>query len=72
MALQDSLLPVREYKDRLFKKIFGDTTEESKRWRLDLYNALNGKRKGLRVDGESDKHRRESQRGLAEKVQGVV
>ncbi|MBQ6568573.1 MAG: hypothetical protein IJL80_16125, partial [Treponema sp.] len=39
---QDSLLPVREYKDRLFKKIFGDTTEESKRWRLDLYNALNG------------------------------
>ncbi len=42
VALQDSLLPVREYKDRLFKKIFGDTTEESKRWRLDLYNALNG------------------------------
>ena len=39
---QDSLQPVREYKDRLFKKIFGDTTEESKRWRLDLYNALNG------------------------------
>ncbi len=39
---QDSPLPVREYKDRLFKKIFGDTTEESKRWRLDLYNALNG------------------------------
>ena len=38
----DSLLPVREYKDRLFKKVFGDTTEESKRWRLDLYNALNG------------------------------
>ena len=42
LAQQDSLLPVREYKDRLFKKIFGDTTEESKRWRLDLYNALNG------------------------------
>ena len=41
-AQQDSLQPVREYKDRLFKKIFGDTTEESKRWRLDLYNALNG------------------------------
>ncbi len=38
----DSLLPVREYKDRLFKKVFGDTTEASKRWRLDLYNALNG------------------------------
>ncbi len=32
----------REYKDRLFKAIFGRDTEESKRWRLDLYNALNG------------------------------
>ncbi len=42
VAQLDSLLPVREYKDRLFKKVFGDTTEESKRWRLDLYNALNG------------------------------
>ena len=42
LAQQDSPQPVREYKDRLFKKIFGDTTEESKRWRLDLYNALNG------------------------------
>ena len=31
----------REYKDRLFKAIFGRNTEESKRWRLDLYNALN-------------------------------
>ena len=31
----------REYKDRLFKAIFGRDTEESKRWRLDLYNALN-------------------------------
>ncbi len=31
----------REYKDRLFKAIFGRETEESKRWRLDLYNALN-------------------------------
>ena len=41
-AQPDALLPVREYKDRLFKKVFGDTTEESKRWRLDLYNALNG------------------------------
>ncbi|MBQ2313555.1 MAG: hypothetical protein II187_01470, partial [Treponema sp.] len=34
--------PKREYKDRLFKAIFGRDTEESKRWRLDLYNALNG------------------------------
>ena len=32
----------REYKDRLFKAIFGRSTEESKKWRLDLYNALNG------------------------------
>ena len=32
----------RQYKDRLFKAIFGRDTEESKRWRLDLYNALNG------------------------------
>lgn len=31
-----------EYKDRLFKFIFGRETEESKRWRLQLYNALNG------------------------------
>ena len=31
-----------EYKDRLFKFIFGRDTEESKRWRLQLYNALNG------------------------------
>ena len=30
-----------EYKDRLFKFIFGRETEESKRWRLQLYNALN-------------------------------
>ena len=31
----------REYKDRLFKAIFGRDSEQSKRWRLDLYNALN-------------------------------
>ena len=31
----------REYKDRLFKAIFGGNTDESKRWRLELYNALN-------------------------------
>ena len=28
----------REYKDRLFKAIFGRDTNESKRWRLELYN----------------------------------
>ena len=32
----------REHKDRLFKFIFGKDTEESKQWRLQLYNALNG------------------------------
>ncbi len=31
-----------QYKDRLFKFIFGRNTEESKRWLLSLYNALNG------------------------------
>ncbi len=35
-------LPAREYRDRLFKAIFGRDSEQSKRWRLDLYNALNG------------------------------
>ena len=33
----------REHKDRLFKAIFGRNTEESKRWRLSLYNMLNNK-----------------------------
>ena len=33
--------PQRQYKDRLFKAIFGRDTEESKKWRLSLYNALN-------------------------------
>ncbi len=33
--------PQREYKDRLSKAIFGRDTDESKKWRLDLYNALN-------------------------------
>ena len=32
----------REYKDRLFKAVFGRDSEQSRRWRLDLYNALNG------------------------------
>ena len=31
----------REHKDRLFKAIFGRNTDESKRWRLELYNLLN-------------------------------
>ena len=41
---QDSIQtsPTREYRDRLFKTIFGLDNEQSKRWRLDLYNALNG------------------------------
>lgn len=34
--------PQREHKDRLFKAIFGRDTAESKKWRLELYNALNG------------------------------
>ena len=38
----DSFKANREYKDRLFKAIFGRDSEQSKRWRLDLYNALNG------------------------------
>ena len=32
----------REYRDRLFKAIFGRDNEQSKKWRLELYNALNG------------------------------
>ena len=31
-----------QLRDRLFIAIFGNDTERSKRWRLDLYNALNG------------------------------
>ena len=31
-----------QFRDRLFTAIFGKDTERSKRWRLDLYNALNG------------------------------
>ena len=33
--------PQRQYRDRLFKAIFGRDTEQSKKWRLELYNALN-------------------------------
>ncbi|MBQ0001963.1 MAG: hypothetical protein KBT21_00335 [Treponema sp.] len=36
-----SSLPNIQFRDRLFKAIFGRDTEQSKRWRLDLYNALN-------------------------------
>lgn len=32
----------KKFKDRLFTFIFGRDSEQSKRWRLDLYNALNG------------------------------
>ena len=31
-----------QFRDRLFIAIFGKDNERSKRWRLDLYNALNG------------------------------
>ena len=34
--------PQPKFRDRLFIAIFGKDTERSKRWRLDLYNALNG------------------------------
>lgn len=34
--------PQKQYKDRLFKAIFGRNTQQSKEWRLELYNALNG------------------------------
>ena len=34
--------PQPKIRDRLFIAIFGKDTERSKRWRLDLYNALNG------------------------------
>ena len=34
--------PQPKIRDRLFIAIFGKDTERSKRWRLDLYNSLNG------------------------------
>ena len=43
--MQNEIMPLgiqRENKDRLFKAIFGRDTEQSKRWRLELYNALRG------------------------------
>ena len=42
MEEQENAMVNPEYKDRLFKFIFGKETEQSKRWRLQLYNALNG------------------------------
>ena len=33
---------VNHYKDRLFISIFGKNNDQSKKWRLDLYNALRG------------------------------
>ncbi|MBR6154698.1 MAG: hypothetical protein IKQ43_09730 [Treponema sp.] len=33
---------VNHYKDRLFISIFGKDNEQSRKWRLNLYNALNG------------------------------
>ena len=42
MSQNEQNIYQREYKDRLFKFIFGKDTEQSKRWRLQLYNALNG------------------------------
>ena len=35
--------PVRNYKDTLFRMIFGRENEQSARWRMELYNALSGK-----------------------------
>lgn len=36
-------IPERNYKDKLFRKIFGKEDKRSARWRLELYNALSGK-----------------------------
>ena len=35
--------PVRNYKDTLFRMIFGGKDEKSAKWRMELYNALSGK-----------------------------
>ena len=39
--MQNTITQNRLYKDRLFVTIYGKETEQSKKWRLDLYNALN-------------------------------
>ena len=36
--------PERNHKDKLFRKIFGGEDKRSSRWRLELYNALTGKK----------------------------
>ncbi len=33
-----------KYKDSLFRKVFGSKDKRSARWRLELYNALSGKK----------------------------
>ena len=43
--MNDKIVPIAfdtQIRDRLFKAIFGRNTDESKKWRLDLYNALRG------------------------------
>ena len=35
--------PTRNYKDTLFRMIFGGKDEKSAKWRMELYNALSGK-----------------------------
>ena len=43
--MKDKILPIAfetQTRDRLFKAIFGRNTDESKQWRLNLYNALRG------------------------------
>ena len=43
--MNDKIVPIAfetQTRDRLFKAIFGRNTDESKQWRLDLYNALRG------------------------------
>ena len=43
--IQENVLgvPERNYKDTLFRKIFGAEDKRSSKWRLELYNALSGK-----------------------------
>ena len=45
METQNNIIdgrPQPQFRDRLFIAIFGKDNERSKRWRLDLYNVLNG------------------------------
>lgn len=45
MKIEENVLglPERNYKDRLFRRIFGHEDKRSAHWRLELYNALSGK-----------------------------